>query len=68
MTDKEFIDLREEFSKELEPRVHQLELACWEFYTNSTPQNMENYENAQEEVYKLYRNKDIYNNCLILIW
>ncbi len=61
MREQEFLDLRESFSKELEPKAHKAELDCWNFYINSTDENMNAYQTSQEEVYNLYKNEEIYN-------
>ena len=60
MRDKEFIELRDEFCKELEPKSLKSNIDCWNFYINSTPENQKTYEESTEEVYKLYQNKEIY--------
>ena len=62
MKDKEFVAVRDSFCKDLEPKSLKANIDCWNFYINSTPENQEKYENSQEDVYKLYRNEDIYKN------
>lgn len=61
MLDNEFIQLRDDLSKELEPKRTKLELDCWNFYINSTPENLRQYEISQEEVYKIFRNKETFD-------
>lgn len=56
----EFISLRDGFCKDLERVSIALEKSCWDFYTNSTPENMKKYEEIQEEYSKLFRNGDLY--------
>ncbi len=66
MNDGEFVKIRDEFCKELEPKSLKSNIDCWNFYINSTPENQKNYEDSTEEVYKLYRNKDIYDKLRVL--
>ena len=61
MRDREFIELRDKFCEELEPKNLRADIDAWNFYINSTDENMKKYEKSQEEVYKLYRNKNIYD-------
>ena len=49
-----FKELRDEFCKKLEKVSIDLEKKCWDFYINSTPENMQKYENAQDEYSKLF--------------
>lgn len=57
---EKFINLRDEFSEELEKISINLEKSCWDFYTNSTPENMKKYETIQDEYSKLLKNEDFY--------
>ena len=66
MRDNEFIKIRDEFSKELEPRQLKSGIDCWNFYINSTDENMKKYESSEEKVYELYRDKDTYKKLLEL--
>ena len=56
-----FVEIREEFSKKLEPAVINSEKCCWDFFINSTPENQEKYELAENEMYSLYRDEDTFN-------
>ena len=56
-----FIEIREEFSKKLEPAVINSEKSCWDFFINSTPENQEKYEQAENDMYSLYRDKKTFN-------
>lgn len=56
-----YLKLRDEFCEELEPKALKANIDCWNFYINSTPENMNRYEQSQEDVYALYRNKELYN-------
>ena len=60
----EFIKLRDEFCEELEKISINLEKSCWDFYTNSTPENLKNYEDVQDKYSELFRNKDMYKRFL----
>ena len=55
-----FKELRDKFCVELEKISIDLEKKCWNFYTNSTPENMQKYEDAQENYSNLFKNKDAY--------
>lgn len=55
-----FIELRDEFCQKLEKISIDLEKKCWDFYINSTPENIKKYENAQNEYSKLFRDKNMY--------
>lgn len=59
-----FNDLRDEFCKDLEKVSINLEKACWNFYTDSSAENMQKYEEAQENYSKLFQNKDFYKKFL----
>ena len=55
-----FKELRDEFCKKLENVSVDLEKKCWDFYINSTPENMQKYEDAQDNYSKLFRDKKTY--------
>ena len=55
-----FQQLRDEFCKNLEKVSIDLEKKCWDFYINSTPENMKRYEIAQENYSKLFRDRKTY--------
>ncbi len=59
-----FVELRENFSKDLERVSVNLEKSCWDFYINSTPENMQKYEQIQDEYSNLFQNKEIYEQLL----
>ena len=52
--------IRDDFGKKLEKATHTAELTAWDFYTNSTPENMHRYSHAQEEMHNLYKDKELY--------
>ena len=61
-----FINIRDKFCKELERVSINLEKSCWDFYTNSTAENMKRYEEAQDEYSKVFQNRDWYNKFLAI--
>ncbi len=63
---KLFLKLSENLSERLMPASVNLEKACWEFYTNSNPQTLSNYEKSQEEYAKIFKNKKLYEQFLTL--
>lgn len=66
MQDREFIILRDEFSKELEPKALKSNIDCWNFYINSTDENRAEYEKSTEDVYNLYKDREIYDKLMKL--
>ena len=52
--------LRDKFGKKLEKITCDLELADWDFYTNSTDDNMKKCATTQGELSNLYNNRDLY--------
>lgn len=61
-----FINIRDKFCKDLERVSINLEKSCWDFYTNSTAENMKKYEEAQDEYSKVFQNRDWYNKFLAI--
>lgn len=59
-----FINLRDEFCLELEKITVDLEKKCWNFYTNSTPENMQEYEKAQDCYSNLFKDEKMYDKFL----
>ena len=55
-----FQELRDEFCKKLEKVSIDLEKKCWDFYINSTPENMKKYETAQDEYSKIFQDRKMY--------
>jgi len=61
MTNKEeYIKLRGEFGQKLEKAAYDAELSAWNFYINSTHENLHKYTEAQEAMSNLYKDKDLY--------
>ena len=58
--EKNFINLREEISKDMKPIMSNSEAACWDFYTESTPENMDKMNVSQDKANDFYDNKEIY--------
>lgn len=61
MKDKEFIKLRDKIFEEIEPKAIKSQIDSWNFYTNSTDENMKEFEKSMEEISKSFRNEEIYN-------
>ncbi|MGN1125074.1 MAG: M2 family metallopeptidase [Candidatus Gastranaerophilaceae bacterium] len=58
--EQKFIALRENISKDMKPIMSNSEAACWDFYTESTPENMNKMNAAQDKANDFYDNKEIY--------
>lgn len=61
MTDREYIELRDEFSRELEPKKLKADIDDWNFYINSTDENRSIQEESSDAYYDLFKNEDLYN-------
>ncbi len=59
-----FINLREEFSRKLEPANYEANISSWNFYTNSTEENMQKMQEADDTVSNLYKDKIFYEKFL----
>ena len=59
---KKFINIREDFSKKLEPAAVKTEKTCWDFYINSNEKTQANFEQAEDSMYALYRDEEVFNN------
>ena len=57
---EKFINLRENLSEKLYPLFVKTETKCWDFYINSTNENMQNYTQAYEEYQKIYKDENLY--------
>ena len=55
-----FISLRDNFNKLLKPLYINAELAAWNFYTDSTDENLKLMIKAENNLNKLYKNKVLY--------
>lgn len=58
--EQEFINLREKISPEMKTVLSNSEEACWDFYTDSTSENMDKMNIAEEKVNNFYDNKEVY--------
>ncbi len=56
-----FIELREKFSEKLYKAYLKMCNADWDFYTNSTDNNLKKMTKAQDEYSKLFQDKKLYN-------
>jgi peptidyl-dipeptidase A len=58
--DLKFIKLRDDFCEKVEPKELKANIDCWNFYINSTPENMEIYQKSQDEVSNLFKDEKLY--------
>lgn len=58
--EKNFIELREKISKDMKPIMSNSEAACWDFYTESSQENLNKMNTAQDKANDFYDNKEIY--------
>lgn len=61
---EKFIELRDNFSYKLEKVTLKSNKSCWNFYINSTPENLAEYEKAQDEYSNLFKDKNTYEEFL----
>ncbi len=61
---EKFIDIRENFSKILEKVQEFNEISAWNFYINSNEENLKSYEKVQDEMTKLFSDKQTYEKFL----
>lgn len=59
-TQEKYIELRETYGKELAPKKLQAELTAWDFYINSTNENLEKMTKAEDELFNLYKDEEMY--------
>lgn len=59
--DEKFIELREKISPEMKELNSTVASADWDFYTNSTPENLDKANAAQDKMNDFYDNKEIYS-------
>ena len=59
--DLKFIELRDDFSKKFKPVFLESYNNDWEFYINSTPENLKKQEESSEKMYAFYRDEKLYN-------
>jgi len=58
---QKYIKLRDEFCKELEPRQLDANKKCWDFYINSSKENLVAYQKADDVYHDLFKNENLYN-------
>ena len=58
--DDQFLELREKISPEMKELNKTVAAAEWDFYTNSTQENLDKANSAQDKLNDFYDNKDIY--------
>lgn len=61
---EDFIDLREELSQKLEPLVLDSKRADWDFYINSTKENMKKSQFASDRVSEIFKNEATYQKFM----
>ena len=61
-----FVKLRESFSEKLYPIILKLNISDWNFYINSTDENLEIMTKNSDELTKLWQDKNLYNEFLKL--
>ena len=61
-TKEQYLKLREEFTKKYEPTLYNSELAGWNFYTNSTEENLKKYTQSQEQMSNLFKDEQMYKS------
>lgn len=61
---EKFIRIREEFSPALEKVNYNEGKTAWDFYLNSNPQTLNAFEKAQDDITKLYSDREMYNKFL----
>ena len=58
--EQNFVELREQISKDMKPIMSASEAACWDFYTESSKENLDKMNAAQDKANDFYDNKEIY--------
>ena len=64
--ENKFVNLRENFSEKLYPQILKCSISEWNFFINSTDENLKIMNNAQDEYQKLWQNEKIYKEFLKL--
>lgn len=58
---EKYIKLRDDFCEKLAPVQIETELSAWNFYINSTDENLEKYTQSQEKMSNLFKDEKLYN-------
>ena len=64
METKKFTKLKEELSQKLEPATLDAKKADWDFYTNSTDENLKKSKTASDKIDAIFHNEETYNKFL----
>ena len=64
--ENKFVNLRENFSEKLYPQILKCSISEWNFFINSTDENLKIMNNAQDEYQKLWQDEKIYKEFLKL--
>ena len=63
---EKYINVREEFSKKLEPLRTDANKADWDFYINSTEENMAKSQEASEKLDEIFHDRETYEKLLAI--
>ena len=58
--EQKFVNLRDKIADNMKAVTNGVEEASWDFYTNSTPENMDKMNAAEDKLNEFYDNKDVY--------
>ena len=58
--EQKFVNLRDKIADKMKAVTNGVEEASWDFYTNSTPENMDKMNAAEDKLNEFYDNKDVY--------
>ena len=58
--EQKFVNLRDKIADKMKSVTNGVEEASWDFYTNSTPENMDKMNAAEDKLNEFYDNKDVY--------
>ena len=56
-----FLNIRDIFSENLKKFYISSETSCWDFYINSTDENMKKFNEASDNLANLYKDEQVYN-------
>ncbi|MBR6127210.1 M2 family metallopeptidase [bacterium] len=63
---KKFEKLRDKLAAKLEPIVIDSKKADWDFYTNSTDENMQKSQETSDKIYEIFHDEKTYNKFLAI--
>lgn len=59
---KAFIELRNKFCNKTQDKIIENGIDCWNFYINSTDENLKKYQKTEEEVSDFYKDQETFDN------